>query len=83
VPSLDKTFEQVKQFNEQVVRAVREAGNLYLDSYEKAIDRTIELEQKVADHSQQEWLKTLIQAQADATREFANSYTTAARSLLK
>jgi DNA-binding ferritin-like protein len=83
VPSLDKAFEQVKQFNDQVAKAVREAGNLYLDSYEKAIDRTIELELKVADHSQQEWLKDLIQAQADAAREFASSYTTAARSLLK
>jgi len=49
VPSLDQTFEQVKQLNEQVVKAVREAGTVYLDSYE----------------------------------QLANSYTTAARSLLK
>jgi hypothetical protein len=83
VPSLEKTFEQVKQFNDQVAKAVREASSLYLDSYEKAVDRTIEFELKVADHSQQEWLKNLIQAQADVTREFTHSYTTAARSLLK
>jgi hypothetical protein len=83
VPSVENTFEQVKQFNEQVVKAVREASNTYLDSYEQAIDRTIEFELKVADHSQQDWLRNLVQAQADVTREFTNSYMTAARSLLK
>jgi hypothetical protein len=83
VPSLENSFEQVKEFNDQVVKSVREASSMYLDSYEQAIDRTIEFELKVAEHSQQEWLKNLIQAQADVTREFTNSYMTAARSLLK
>ena len=82
-PTFDQTFDQVKQLNEQVVKAVREAGNVYVDSYEKVVDRTIELELKAADLSQQEWLKNLIEAQADVTRELANSYTTAARNLLK
>ena len=83
IPSFDAAFEQVKDLNEQFLAAARKAGTLYLDSYEKAVDRTIELELKVAGLSQQEWLKSLIEAQADFAREVADSYTSAARSLLK
>jgi len=74
---------QVRESSEQVLSAARKAGNLYLDSYEKAVDRTTELQLKLAGLSQQEWLKSLIEAQVDVTRELAGSYTTTARSLLK
>ncbi len=82
-PSIDATFDQVKDLNEQFLTAARKVGNLYLDSYEKAVDRTIEAELKLAGLSQQEWLRNLIEAQADFTREAATSYTTTVRSLLK
>jgi hypothetical protein len=82
-PSFDAAFEQVRESGEQVLSAARKAGNLYLDSYEKAVDRTTELQLKLAGLSQQEWLKSLIEAQVDVTRELAGSYTTTARSLLK
>jgi hypothetical protein len=83
VPSFDAAFEQVRDSGEQVLSAARKAGNLYLDSYEKAVDRGTELQLKLAGLSQQEWLKSLIEAQVDVTRELAGSYTTTARSLLK
>jgi hypothetical protein len=83
IPSFDTAFEQVRESNEQMLTAARKAGNLYLDSYEKAVDRTTELQLKLAGLSQQEWLKSLIEAQVDVTRELAGSYTTTARSLLK
>lgn len=82
-PPIDAAFEQVKDLNEQFLAATRKAGTLYVDAYEKAVDRGIELELKVAGLTQQEWLKSLIEAQAEFTRELAESYTTAARSLLK
>lgn len=82
-PSFDAAFEQAKNFNEQFLSAARKAGNLYVDSYEKAVDRAIDFERKVAGLSQQEWLKTLIDAQTDFAREVADSYATAARTLLK
>jgi hypothetical protein len=83
VPSFDAAFEQVRDSGEQVLSAARKAGNLYLDSYEKAVDRGTELQLKLAGLSQQEWLKSLIEAQVDVTRELTSSYTTTARSLLK
>jgi len=82
-PPMDAAFEQVKELNEQFLTAARKAGNLYLDSYEKALDRAIELEVKLAGLTQQEWLKSVIETQADFAREVTSSYTTGARTLLK
>jgi hypothetical protein len=83
IPSFDSAFEQVRESGEQVLTTARKAGNLYLDSYEKAVGRTTELQLKLAGLSQQEWIKSLIEAQVDITRELTGSYTTTARSLLK
>jgi hypothetical protein len=82
-PTIDAAFEQVKELNGQFLDVARKLGNLYVDSYEKAVDRAIELELEVAGVTQQEWLKNLIEAQVDLTREFAESYTSAARGVLK
>ncbi|HYB25542.1 MAG TPA: hypothetical protein VEF89_02895 [Solirubrobacteraceae bacterium] len=83
IPSFDTAFEQVRESSEQVLAATRKASNLYLDTYEKTVDRATDLQLKLAGLTQQEWLKSLIEAQVDITRELAGSYTTTARSLLK
>lgn len=82
-PTLDAAFQQARELNEQVLTAARQAGSLYVDSYEKTVDRAIEMERKVGRLSQQEWLGSLIDAHIDVARELTNSYTTVARSLLK
>jgi hypothetical protein len=82
-PPIDAAFEQIKELNEQLVAAACEASNLYLDSYEKAVDRAVSLEVKLAGLTRQEWLKSVIEAQAEITREFATSYAASARTLLK
>jgi hypothetical protein len=82
-PTIDAAYEQVKELGEHVVASARKAGTLYVDSYEKAVDRAVELERKLAGMTQQEWLRSLIEAQADIAREFSSSYATAARTLLK
>ena len=81
--TVDAAYDQVKDFNEQAWAAARKAGNLYLDSYEKTFDQTVELELKLAGLSQQDWLRNLIEAQVDFAREISNTYTTTARSLLR
>ena len=47
IPSFDAAFDQFRDSGEQVLTAARKAGNLYLDSYEKAVDRTTELQLKL------------------------------------
>jgi hypothetical protein len=80
---IDTAFEQATDLSEQFAAAARKAGNLYLDSYEKAVDRAVKLELELAGLTKQEWLKTMIEAQADLTKDVVNAYTTTARTLLK
>ena len=82
-PPVDAAFRQVKDFNEQFLAAARKAGNLYLHTYEKAMEGAIAFELDLARHTEHEWLKNVIEAQAEMTRELTRSYTSVARSLLK
>ena len=82
-PPINAAFEHVQDYNDQFLAAARKAGSMYLDAYEQVVDRAIDLELKVAEMTQQEWLKSLIESQADVARELTDSYATAARALLK
>jgi hypothetical protein len=82
VPTLDAAFGHYRDLNQQFVTAARKVGNLYADSCEQAVDRAIDAELQLADLTQQEWLKNLIDAQADFTREIVSAYSTAVRRLL-
>jgi hypothetical protein len=76
-------FEQFKDAGEQLITAARKAGNLYLDRYEKALDQAIRVEVKLAGLSRPEWLKSLIEDQAELSRQVASLYASTARALLK
>jgi hypothetical protein len=82
-PTLDGLFERTTDAQEQFVGAARKAAGAYLDTYEKAVDRAIELEVRIAESSRQEWLKSIVDAQADFAREMTQTYTSTARTLLK
>jgi hypothetical protein len=82
-PTVDAAFRGAKDLNEQFLAAARKAGNLYLHSYEKAIEGAIEFELALARQTEHEWLKGAIESQAEIAREITHSYTSAARSLLK
>jgi hypothetical protein len=82
-PPYEAAFEHVKDLNENLLAGARQAGNLYLDSYEKAVDRAVQLELRLARLTEQEWIRNVIEAQADLARELSTSYVTAARSVLK
>jgi hypothetical protein len=82
-PSVDAVFERATEASEQFVTTARKAGNFYLDSYEKAVDRAIDVELKLAGATQQEWLHNMIETHTEFARELATSYTSSARALLK
>jgi hypothetical protein len=79
----ESTFDHARELNEQYMKSARQAGNLYLESYEWAVDRTFDVEHRLADLTQQEWLKDMIKAQTGFARELTTSYTTAVRSILQ
>ncbi|HET9126006.1 MAG TPA: hypothetical protein VFN65_14085 [Solirubrobacteraceae bacterium] len=82
-PNLDGLFERTTDAQEQFLAAARKAGNAYLDSYEKVVDRAIELEVRFAESSRQDWLKSIVEAQSDFARELTHTYTGTVRTLLK
>jgi len=82
-PTFDAAFEQLKEAGQQLAATARKTGDLYLESYEQAVDRAIDLELRFAGLTQQQWLKDVIEAQADIARDLAGTYTAAARSLLR
>lgn len=81
--TINSVFERAGEAQEQFATAARKAGHAYLDSYEKAVERAVELELKLAGSSQQEWIRSIAETQAELTREVANTYTSTARTLLK
>ena len=80
---IDSIFERAGEAQEQFTVAARKAGTAYLDSYEKVVDRAIDLELKLAGTTQQEWIKSIAESQADFARELTSTYTNTARTLLK
>jgi hypothetical protein len=80
---IEAAFGQFKEINEQLLDAARKAGAQYLETYEKAVDRAIDLERKLAGATKQDWLKNLIDTQIDMTKEFTDAYTSTVRSILK
>ena len=80
---LTATYEQLKEAGENVLAAARKAGALYVDSYEQAVDRALGIEAEFANGTRQEWLRGLIDAHVDFSRELTRSYTSAARSVLR
>jgi hypothetical protein len=82
-PTLDGLFERTTDAQEQFVSAARKAGNAYLDTYEKAVDRTLELELRFAETTRQDWVKSIVESQTDFARELTQTYASTARTLLK
>lgn len=78
----DEAADRVRDLNERIIEASRKAGSTYLDGYEKTLRGIADYEEKVAESSQVEWLSTLLNAQADFTREIAKATTASARELL-
>jgi hypothetical protein len=80
--NLNDATEQITQLNERFVEAGKRAGNLYLDSYEKFVEGFTSFQQKLAEQSQNDTVKSVVATQVDATRELASAYTSAVRELI-
>ena len=82
-PSFDGMFDRATHAQEQFTTAATKAGHAYLDSYEKTVDRVIDVELKFASSTRQDWIKSIAETQADFARELTNTYTSTVRTLLK
>jgi hypothetical protein len=80
---IDATTERVRDLNEKVLTAAKQTGEATLDTYEQAVATVLDFSQKAADATKVDWFSALAKSQASIISEFTNTYTKAARDLLK
>lgn len=80
---LEAATERIRELNERIVEASKQAGNTYVDAYEKTLKTIADLQERVGEASPADWVTTMTHAQADLLRNFAAAYANAARKALK
>jgi hypothetical protein len=77
--SVETAAERVAELGEKAATTSRKASEAYLSSYEKAVIALADTYEKAAGATKIEWVASVVSLQADATREMARAYTSAAR----
>ena len=80
---IDATTERIRDLNERILDAGKQAGGVYLDAYEKTLESIADYRENVAKPNDVEWISTVIDAQARFTRELTKVYVDTGRDLLK
>jgi hypothetical protein len=79
----DASAERMRELNDKVLTAAKQAGAVSLDTYEQTVNTMLDFSQKAADSTKVDWVSALAKSQASIISEFTNTYTKAARDLLK
>jgi hypothetical protein len=77
------TAERIRALNERIIDNARKAGNTYLDAYESALSTIVKYQESAAEATPVDWLKRVLEAQANFTREFGDLYASTGREALK
>jgi hypothetical protein len=77
------TVERIRELNERILGNARQAGNTYLDAYERALSTIVEYQESAAKSAPVDWMTSVLEAQANFTREFGNLYASTARETLQ
>jgi hypothetical protein len=80
---IEAVSNRVRALNERIIAAGREAGETTLESYEKALKAIARGIERGPGSSDIDWLANLARAQAKFLREITESFTHAARDLIK
>jgi hypothetical protein len=81
-PDLNEAADKITQLNDRLLETGKRVGNLYIDGYEKLIERVTSSQQQFAERSHADTIKSVVSTQVDLTRQFASAYTSAARRLI-
>jgi hypothetical protein len=80
--SFNDATEQVGQSGQHFVLAGKRAGNRYLDSYDKLVEDVTCFQQKLAERSENDAVKSAVETQVGVTRQLTSAYLSAARELM-
>jgi hypothetical protein len=75
--------QRVRKLNERIIEASKEAGETTLSSYEKALKAIAGTLERGPGSSDIEWVSHLATTQAKFIRDVTNTWTKAARDMLK
>jgi hypothetical protein len=78
----EEAAQRVRELNEHLLDSARAAGTTTLDAYEKALTSMVDLEEKIANASQLEWVSAVAQTHAAFVRDISSAYLRAAREML-
>lgn len=81
--TFEETTEKVREFNEKLLDAAKQASKVSLDAYEKGVASFVDFETKAAEATKVDWVTTLTKAQTSYLLETNKAFTTAAREVLK
>jgi hypothetical protein len=79
----EATTERIRNLNERILDAGKQAGGAYLDAYERTLESIADYQENVAKQTDVEWISTVVDAQARFTRELTKLYVNTGRDLLK
>lgn len=81
--SIEETTDKIREFNEKLLDAAKQASKVSLDAYEKSVASFVDFETKAAEATKIDWVTTLTKAQTSYILETNKAFTTAAREVLK
>ena len=79
----NEAAERLRELNERIIAAGKKSGRAYLSAYEANLKAIADYQARLAGSSEQDWVSTLLNAQADFTREIARAASAQGRDLLK
>jgi DNA-binding FadR family transcriptional regulator len=79
----DFAGERYHEIGERILESGRKTGGVYLDAYERTANTVADFHERLARSTENEWLASLVQAQADLTRDVARAQVSAGRELLR
>jgi len=80
---VEAVAERVRKLNERIIDAGKEAGESTLTAYEKALKTIAGTIERGPGSSDVEWISSLATAQAKFIRDMTETWTSAARKMLK
>lgn len=81
--ALEEAAERLRALNERIIDNSKKSGRAYLQAYEANLKAIADYQAKLAGASDADWVSTMLNAQADFTREIARATAAQARELLK
>ena len=79
----EEAAERLRALNERIIDNGKKSGRAYLQAYEANLKAIADYQAKLAGASEFDWVSTLLNAQADFTREIARAAAAQSREFLK